>query len=410
MGKRGSMNQYIYKARDIRSNKILKGEGTYNNAYELKQHLASMDLLPLKVEIKNFLNTEISSFSIFQKKIKLQDIALFCRQFATMIESGISVGRSLDLARKECQNPTLKRHLKEVHEKVKMGKSLSEAMGETTVFPLFLVRMMEIGELAGHLEHILNQLANYFENQMAMRKKVKKALLYPMIVCIVLCVVVPIMMTQVIPAFVEMFRELEVELPIETQIIIGISDWFIAYWEIMLIINTSLMLSFIKFRKNRTVKKYYDALTICLPVVGKIKKQLLTIRFCESMALLLGTGTPILQAIENTKMMMNNSMAEEELDQIKEAIKRGYSLKEALQRSRIYPEMMINMVSIGEETGEIDKMLIKVGEYFSTQTKGTIDYITVVIEPVLIVLIGLFIGLMMFAITTPTFTLATELI
>ncbi|MEG0325578.1 MAG: type II secretion system F family protein [Cellulosilyticaceae bacterium] len=404
------MNQYIYKARDIRSNKILKGEGAYNNAYELKQHLASMDLVPLKVETKTFLNTEISSFAIFQKKIKLEDIALFCRQFATMIESGISVGRSLDLARKECQNPALKRHLKEVHEKIKKGKRLSEAMGEITIFPFLLVRMIEIGEVSGHLENILNQLANYFENQLEMRKKVKKALLYPMIVCIVLCVVFPIMMVQVIPAFVEMFRELEVALPLETKIIIGISDWFVKNWEIILIINASLILSFIQFRKNHVGKKYYDALTILLPLIGKIKKQLLTIRFCESMALLLGTGTPILQALENTKMMMNNSMAEEELDRIKEAIKKGYSLREALQTSRIYPEMMINMISIGEETGEIDKMLIKVGEYFSTQTKGTIDYITVVIEPALIILIGLFIGLMMFAITTPTFTLATELI
>lgn len=404
------MNTYIYKARDIKSNKIIKGEGLYNNTYELKQHLASMDLLPLKVATKTLFNTEINNFVFFQKKIELEDIALFCRQFATMIEAGISVGRSLELAKEECQNATLKKHLREVHEKVKKGKNLSQAMEEEKVFPFFLVQMIEIGELTGHLESILQQLANHFENQINMKKKVRKALLYPGIMCLVLCIVMPIMMIQVIPAFVEMFREFEVELPLGTQIIIGISDWFAKYWEIIVMVNVGLILSFVQFKKTHTGKRCCDTLIIRLPVVGKIKKQLLTIRFSECMSLLLGTGTPILQAIENTKMMMNNRVAEEELTQIKESVQRGHSLKEALQISQIYPVMMINMISIGEETGEIDKMLMKVGEYFSRQTKGTIDYITVVIEPILIILIGLFIGLMMFAITMPTFTLASELI
>ena len=205
------MPEYIYKGKAVSNNKVVKGEGEFSSEQEAREYLLSMGLIPVKVS-KKILNADLSEVGIFKEKIKTSDIAFFCKQFAVMLEAGISIGAALDLAGKQCVNKTLQKHLKNINNEVKAGKILSEAMLEEQVFPDILNSMVESGETSGTLDLIFNKLAGYFENQVGIQRKVKKALMYPAIVVVVIIIAMAVLMIKVVPSFVDMFTETGVEL------------------------------------------------------------------------------------------------------------------------------------------------------------------------------------------------------
>lgn len=403
------MPEYIYKGKATSNNKIIKGEGEFNNEQEAKEYLLSMGVIPIRVSKKTALNADLSEVGIFKEKIKSTDIAFFCKQFAVMLEAGISVGAALELAGKQCVNKTLKRHLKNINTEVKSGKTLSEAMAQEKVFPDILNSMTESGEASGTLDLIYNKLAIYFDNQVGIQRKIKKALMYPMLIVCVIIIAMAVIMLKVVPAFVEMFTATGVELPWATKLLIATSEFFINYWLVLFGVVGITVFGLKYFKKTATGKAFFDKFILKLPILGKLKKKMLTALFSETLALLNTSGVPILRSMEIVERVLNHAVASVEIQYAMEALRHGHSLHRALSMSEIYPELLFAMLNIGEETGALDKMLIKTGEYFNEEVQTAVDQTMMLIEPLLTILIAIVVGIMMIAIMLPTFTLATEL-
>lgn len=403
------MPEYLYKGKRISDNKVVKGEGEFVNEKEVKEYLLNTAIIPSKIVKKTAFNADLSDVGIFKPRVKSADISFFCKQFSVMLEAGISVGSALELAGKQCVNKTLKRHLQNINAEVKSGKTLSEAMIEENAFPDILNSMTESGETSGTLDIIYNKLAIYFENQVGIERKIKKALMYPILIVCVIIFAMAIIMIKVVPAFVDMFEATGVQLPWATRLLIATSDFFVKHGLIVLIVIGGIIFGIKYFKKTPTGKAFFDKMMLKLPIIAKLQKKMLTALFCETLALLNTSGVPILRSMEIVDRVLNNKVASVEIQHAMESLRHGHTLNRALSTSKIYPELLFAMLNIGEETGALDKMLVKTGDYFNEEVQLAVDQTMTLIEPLLTILIAVVVGVMMIAILLPTFTLATEL-
>lgn len=400
---------YLYKAKDILNNKTVRGEIELDSEELVKKFLTDKYLYPIAIRKKTVFNSDIGEIGFFKKAVKMTDITFFCKQFAAMIQAGISIGRSLEICEKQTSNKTLRKHIFNIHEEVNRGKTLSEACKEQKVFPDILVSMIECGEVSGNLDVVLNQVVDHFDIQLGTLRKLKKALTYPALVLSVVVVVVIIMMIRVIPAFVGMFAEVGVELPGPTKVVIAVSNFFVARGSVLLVLTLLAGIGLANIKKIQSTKRIADGLALKAPLFGELNKKTLTALFANTMSMLVASGLPMLQALETVKNVLNNSIAEEEIDQAIDALRYGNTLFEALKGSQIYPPIMYSMISVGEETGSLDEMLRKIGHYFNEEVQTTVDSLMLLIEPMLTIFIAFIVGGIMLAIILPTFTMAMEM-
>ncbi len=404
------MELYIYKAKDILNNKIVRGEMESENEEHVKRFLSDKYLFPISIKRKSALNSDLGEVGIFKKAIRLKDVTFFCKQFAAMIQAGISVARALEISSEQTSHKGLKKHLKNIHEEVNRGRTLSEAARDENVFPDILVSMMECGEASGTLDKVLNQMVEHFDHQLATVRKLKKALTYPAIVITVVIAVVFAMMIFVIPKFVTMFEDMEIALPLPTIIVMKASSFFVSHWLILLVLTGGLVFAGLNIKKFSSGKIAMDKLSIRAPLFGDLNRKYISSTFAGTMAMLISSGLPMLQAIEIVKKVINNAVAEIELDQAIEALKHGNTLHDALKGSKIYPIIMFSMINIGEETGALDDMLAKVGKYFNDEVQAAIDSLMMLIEPMLTIFIAVVVGGIMMAVMLPTFSAAIEIL
>lgn len=398
------MDIYLYTARDLFTQKKTKGEIAGENEEVVRQLLADKNLYPEKVKKKNILNSEIT---LFNPRVKLTDITFFCKQFAAMIQAGISVAKGLEICAKQTSNKTLRTHLEHIHEAINGGKTLSQAVEEEKIFPNLLVNLIVCGESSGNLDEVMKRAVAYFDNQLGIHKKIKKALAYPMLVMCLVVVVVIILMTKVIPAYMGLLKETGAEVPLPTQIVIAISNFFVTKWPVMLCLMIVLGLGMLNIKKIPRVRRLLDRLTLKIPLFGTLAKKSLSATFSSTMAMLVQSGIPILQALEMTKQVMDNAVAKEEMDEVMVGLRQGNNLSTALSTTIIYPAILLSMISIGEESGTLDEMLVKISAYFKEEVDGMVENLTMLIEPALIIVIAIVIGGIMAAIILPTFVAAT---
>ncbi len=343
----------------------------------------------------------------FQEKIPLKDITLFCRQFGAMVQAGISGSRALEICTTQCVNKRLKMHLNHIHREVIHGCTLSDAIFQERIFPELLVHMIECGEVSGRLEQVLKQITVYFDNQLSIKKRLKKALLYPALVLITLIVVMIILMLKVVPSFMILLNETGAEVPRTTQIVMRLSRFIISYWPLLLFGSVLIISIGYLFSKTTQGKQLRDQLLLILPIVGRLNRKSIASNFANTLAMLVSSGVPMLQAMEMTKQVVNHSVASKALDHAMIRLKQGSSLYDALQESSIYPPILMSMVSIGEETGALDEMLIKMSAYFKEEVESAVDNLLVLIEPVLTIVMAILVGGLMLAVVQPTFSAAT---
>ncbi|WP_069998225.1 type II secretion system F family protein [Cellulosilyticum sp. I15G10I2] len=403
------METYLYKAKDVLKNKVVRGEIETESEEQVKRFLADKYLYPLSIRKKTALNSDVGDIAFFQKPIKMADITFFCKQFAAMVQAGISVGRSLEICAEQASHKTLKKHIMNLHEEVNRGKTLSEAAADEKIFPDLLVSMIECGEASGNLDVVLNQVVDHFDIQLGTTRKLKKALTYPALVLVVVGIVVFVMMVKVIPNFVAMFQDADIELPLPTQIVIALSNFFAANWLGIIIFTALLAVLGFNIKKIPGGRKTVDQLSLKLPLFGPLNKKTMSALFAKTLSMLVASGLPMLQAMEIIKKVLNNAIAEDELDDAIELLKHGNTLHEALRGSQIYPPIMYSMISIGEETGALDEMLVKIGNYFNDEVQTTIDSLMVLIEPILTIFIAFIVGGIMLAVILPTFTAAAAM-
>ena len=336
-------------------------------------------------------------------RVKLADLSIFCRQFSTMIDAGVSLVRALDVLAEQTQNPKLRRILVDIQQEVESGQTLSKAMSKyPKTFNNLFIGLVRAGEVGGVLEEALQRLSGFLEKDMELRRKVKAALTYPVIVVVVAVGIVVGLTTFIVPKFVELFKDLGVkELPAMTQVLVDFSDFLKTRWWMGLIIIVVSYMAIKYFGTTRVGRRVIDRIKLKVPVFGKLHHKIALARFSRTLGTLLVSGVPILQALETVAGTVGNGIIAEAVMQARARIREGDRINDPLEKSRMFPPMVVHMISIGEESGALDSMLGKIAEFYEQEVEATLQSLTSAIEPVLIVLLGFCVGFIVIAMFMP---------
>lgn len=346
----------------------------------------------------------------FGKKIKPRDLSVFCHQFESINKAGVSVVDSFEMLGTQTENAALQGAIKAVHTDISKGDSLATAMRKKSgVFPEMLINMVEAGEASGSLDTAFNRMAIQFEKDAALQAAVKKAVTYPIILVIVMIGVIFAVMTFVVPTFMGMFADLDAEMPAVTMAIIHISDFFVKWWWLMLIVGAGLFIGFKAFASTDAGKEITSSVAIKMPALGPVKTKSACARLGRTLCTLLAAGVSMVDAIDITGRSMENLLYKRALKEAKEQVMRGVPLSRPLKSCGLFPPMVVHMVSIGEETGNIETMLENVADYYEEDVQLATEQMMTIMEPAIIVVMAVVVGFLVIGIMQPMLTLYDSL-
>ncbi|NUP98270.1 MAG: type II secretion system F family protein [Armatimonadetes bacterium] len=340
-------------------------------------------------------------------KVKAKDLAIFCRQFSTMMNAGVSLIRCLTVLEQQTQSYKLKECIRDLQAQVEAGESLSKAMQRhTKVFNNLFIGLVRAGEVGGVLDETLERLAGFLERDQELRRKIKSAMSYPTMVMIAAMGIVLFLVTFVLPKFIQLFKDLGVEdFPPMTAFLISVSNfavqWVIKRFYITWPIIFGFITLFKKWKSTRSGKRIYDWCRLRVPVFGKLTHMISVGRFARTLATLLGSGVPVLSALETTAGTVDNEIISSAILDARTAIREGEEIAKPLGNSGLFPPMVVQMVSIGEETGALDQMLGKVADFYEGEVEAMLDTLTSALEPLLIVFLGSVVGFIVIAMFMP---------
>lgn len=392
--------KFKYKAITSNGQKI---EGVFNAASEedVIAMIKGNSYLPVKVERDIGQEAQIE---IFKSKVKKKDLALFCRQFFTMLDSGLGIVKCLDILEMQTENKTLKPIIGEVNEGVQKGLALSEAMNKyPDTFPTILTNMVEAGEVSGNLDAILERMAVHFEKENKLENKIKSSMVYPIALMVVSIAVVIFMITFILPTFTGMFTGSGVELPWPTRVLLGMSDFIKSYWYILLGIFSLIAFAITTFKKSEAGRAFFDGLKLKLPVIKGTTVKIITSRFTRTLSTLMDSGIPLIKSMEVVAKVVNNLPVEEKIEDGIEEIRKGVPLSRAIQNVGVFPPMVDSMIRIGEESGSLDEVLLKTADFYDEEVETSLTKLTTLIEPIMIVGMAIVIGFIVIAMYLPMF-------
>lgn len=339
-------------------------------------------------------------------RVSARDYSIFCRQFVSIISAGVSIINALEMMRDQTENRTLKKALGEVYEDVSKGESMAGAMKKhSKVFPSMLCNMVEAGEASGSMEVAFERMAVQFEKENKLKQSVKKAMIYPIVLLIVMVGVLFLMMIWVIPNFMGMFAELDTELPPITQAVVNMSDFVIAKWWLILLVVAAAIALFKAYAASPSGKFVLGGIALKIPVFGKLQTKSECARLGRTLCTLLGAGVPMMDAIEITGRSMENVHYKKAMMDAKDQVMRGMALSRPLKTCGLFPPMVVHMVSIGEETGNIETMLENVANYYEDDVQVATEQVMALMEPMIIVVMAIVVGVLIMAIMQPMLTL-----
>lgn len=345
-----------------------------------------------------------AGIEIFAKKVKKKDLAVFCRQFYTMLDAGLNIVNSLDILSTQTENKTLRKAIADVAEDVQKGVTLSEAMRiHEKVFPSILINMVEAGEVSGNLDTILERMAVHFEKENKTENKVRSSMVYPIVLMVVSIAVVIFMLIFILPTFVGMFEGSDTPLPLPTRILIGLSDFLKSYWYIFIGIVALLVFGITSFINSENGRRLFDGIKLKLPIIKGTTVKIVTSRFTRTLSTLMSSGIPLLRSMEVVSRVVNNKVVEEKLISGIEDIRRGVPLSRMIRDVEIFPPMVDSMVKIGEESGALDDILLKTADFYDEEVDVALTKLTSMLEPLMIVFMALIIGFIVIAMYLPMF-------
>ena len=368
--------------------------------------LRSKGLYPIHIEENVTAGKEIKLGS--SRKVKIKDLAIFCRQFQTMLNAGVSVMGCLDMLRKQTENPRLVGVINKVYDDVQKGIALSESMkNHGDVFPVLLTSMIEVGEVSGTLDITLERLAAQFEKDNKTRQKISTAMTYPMVISILALVMVVFMLTVIVPKFVGMLGNAGAKLPLPTQILVNISHMLTDVRSLLVIVGSIafIVYAFKKFKKSSQGKAFLDRLIIKMPIIGPNVKKIMASRFTRTLSSLLKSGVPLIQALEVVEKVVNNHLVTQGMERVREDIRRGSNLAGPLESIGIFPVMVTQMISIGEEAGALDSIMGKVADFYDDEVDASISKLISTLEPVMIFVLAILVGAIVVSMMLPIFSM-----
>ena len=353
----------------------------------------------------------ISSLLNFGKKVKKRDFAIFCRQFVSIVQAGVSIVDAFAMLGEQTQNAALKTAIEQTHSDISKGDTLAAAMRKRGgVFPPMLCNMVEAGEASGSLDKAFDRMAIQFEKDAKLESAVKKAMIYPIVLIVVMIGVICAMMLFVIPRFTGMFEEIGAgELPAITKALVAISDFFVHYWWLIAIIVVAIVVGYKTFYATQNGKELVDRIKLRIPVFGQIQIKSACAKLGRTLCTLLGAGVPMVDAIDITARSMDNEMYKQAMKDAKDQVTRGVTLSRPLKTCGLFPPMVIHMISIGEETGNIESMLENVAEYYEEDVQVATESMMALMEPAIVIVMAVLVGFLVLAILTPMFSLYESL-
>ncbi|MFQ3611403.1 MAG: type II secretion system F family protein, partial [Fimbriimonadales bacterium] len=344
-------------------------------------------------------------------RVKLSDLAIFSRQFSTMLDAGVSLIRCLDVLQQQTNNARLRKILNDLSARVESGESLSRSMARhPKAFSPLIIGLIRAGEVGGVLEESLQRIAHFLEKDVELRRKIRSALTYPVIVLLAAVGIVIFLVSWLVPQFADLFRELGIkEMPAPTQFLIDLSALFTQRWYVVVIAVIAILIAYKLFVSTRVGRRVADRVKLRVPVFGPLHHKIVMARFSRTMGTLLASGVPILQAMETVAGVVGNSVVSDAIMESRSRIREGEKIADPLQRSRMFPPMVVHMVSVGEESGSLDHMLNKIAEFYENEVEATIASLTAAIEPVMIVLLGFIVGFIVISMFLPMIEVISNL-
>ena len=392
---------YAYKVRD-RGGNLISGTLVADNEALVLQRLREQGLTPLEVGKQGRgLNIELTP-----KKVKLKELSVFSRQFATMVNSGLPILRALSILADQASNPELAKTLTACRIDIEQGSSLSNALQKhPKVFNDLYVSMVKSGETGGSLDTVLLRLADMIENEVKLRGKIKSAMTYPIAVVALVSLILTAMLLFVVPQFKSIYGQLGGSLPLPTRVLLTISDLFKKFWYIVLIGLFVGRFMFRRWKATPAGREWVDAFKLRVPVFGSLFHKTALARFAGTLAMLLRSGVPILQALDIVSDTVNNKVISKAVTDVQASVREGESMAKPLSKHKVFPPMVVQMLAVGEETGQVDVMLEKVSTFYNQEVEASVDALTSLIEPLLIAVIGGAVGAAVIALYMPMFNI-----
>lgn len=355
---------------------------------------------------KNALKDVLDSINFLKKRVRQKDLVLFSRQLSTLIGAGVPIVQGLTILVNQIDNPAFKEVISSVREDIESGTSITEALNRhPTVFSELYVNMVRSGELGGILDVILERLSGYLEAAARLRGKIKSAMFYPAVIALVAGGITTFLMIVVVPAFVKIFEQAGAQLPLPTRMLLMVSN-FLRHYIIFLIIGLIVFVVGLRqYYKTEAGSMRIDRLLLRLPIFGTLLRKIAVAKFTRTFGTLVKSGVPILQALDTVAKTSGNRVIEKAILAAKESIREGERISEPLKASGTFPPMVIQMISVGEETGNLDAMLSKIAEFYEQEVDAAVSGLTSMIEPVVVVFMGIIIGAIAVSMYMPMFQL-----
>lgn len=390
---------FAWEGKD-KAGKVVKGELRAGSETIVNVTLRRQGILVTKVKKKTFKSG---------KKVTDKDITLFTRQLATMMKAGVPLLQSFDIVAKGNANPSVSKLIQDIRADVETGSSLNQAFRK---FPLYFdnlfCNLVGAGEQAGILEDLLTRLAIYKEKTLAIKGKIKSALFYPISILVVAFVVTSVIMIWVVPAFKEVFKSFGADLPAPTLFVMAISDFFVAYWYIIFGgIGAALYLFFQSWKRSPKVQRFMDTTLLQAPIFGSVIKKATIARWTRTLATMFAAGVPLVESLDSVGGASGNAVYLDATKKIQTEVSTGTSLTAAMQNAGVFPNMVTQMVAIGEESGALDQMLGKVADFYEQEVDEAVESLSSLMEPLIMVILGVLIGGLVIAMYLPIFKLGS---
>ncbi|HZW18973.1 MAG TPA: type II secretion system F family protein [Luteimonas sp.] len=397
-----TLDTFVWQGTDKRGTKM-KGEQQSKNANFLRAELRRQGITPTVVKIK-----PKPLFGSAGRTIKPQDIAVFSRQIATMIKSGVPIVQALEIIGSGNKNPRMQKMVNSVRADIENGSSIHEALSKHPVqFDELYRNLVKAGEGAGVLEIVLDTIATYKENIEALKGKIKKALFYPAMVVAVAILVSGILLVFVVPQFEDVFKGFGADLPAFTQMVVNLSRFMVSWWWAILgAIIIAIVVGIAAFKRSPAFQHFIDRVILKVPVIGEIMHNAALARFSRTLAITFRAGVPLVEALDTVAGATGNTVYEQAVNRVRDDVSVGYQVNMAMKQTGLFPHMVTQMTAIGEEAGALDTMLIKVAEFYEQEVNNAVDALSSLIEPLIMVFIGVIVGGMVIAMYLPIFKLA----
>ncbi len=403
------MSIYAYQVRD-RSGKLFTGQVEGDTLRDAAAKLRDDGFFIINIESAVAAATQKAQKEVFSLggKVKLRDLLLFTKQFGVMIKAGLNLVHCLELLADQIDNLRLSQTINEVRKSVEKGETLHVALSKyPKIFPPIYIYMVEAGEASGQLELVLQRLVEYLERDFELKKKVSGAMIYPSVIIFVAIIVVVGLMAFVIPQFVQMFADSEVELPVITQVLITVSDFMKDFWYLILFALFAVVVGIKYYRDTPPGRKVTDKILYNMNIIGPVIKKTASARFSRTLATLLDSGVMITKALELVEKAVDNSVIAEAIENSRINITKGSGMAQPLTETKVFPELVTQMIAVGEETGEIGGMLNEVADFYEKEAGYAVESITSLIEPAIIVGLGGTVAVIVLAIMLPLFDIST---